>query len=48
MRRDKVGKLRNRLQKGLDALGQAAWAVANMEKELTAKQPELAQTKKDA
>jgi len=47
MRRAAVGKLRNRLQKGLDALGQAAWAVANMEKELTAKQPELAQTKKD-
>jgi len=47
IRRNEVGTLRNRLQKGLDALGQAAWAVANMEKELTAKQPVLEQTKKD-
>jgi dynein heavy chain len=47
IRRTAVGTLRNRLQKGLDALGQAAWAVANMENELKAKQPVLEQTNKD-
>eukprot|EP00929_Paragymnodinium_shiwhaense_P087545 TRINITY_DN476_c0_g3_i1.p1 TRINITY_DN476_c0_g3~~TRINITY_DN476_c0_g3_i1.p1 ORF type:complete len:2301 (-),score=755.59 TRINITY_DN476_c0_g3_i1:246-6980(-) len=45
LRRDAVGTLRNRLQKGLDALGQAAVAVATMEDELKAKQPVLAETK---
>merc|ERR1719230_1759690 len=46
LRRDAVGTLRNRLQKGLDALGAAAYAVANMEDELKAKQPVLEETKK--
>ena len=31
---DAVGTLKNRLQKGLDALGAAAYAVANMQSEL--------------
>merc|ERR1719399_1300986 len=43
--RNEVGTLRGRLQKGLDALGQAEWAVANMEKELQILQPQLAKTK---
>ena len=30
---DAVGTLKNRLQKGLDALGAAAYAVANMQSE---------------
>lgn len=33
---DAVGTLKNRLQKGLDALGAAAYAVANMQTELEA------------
>eukprot|EP00930_Biecheleria_cincta_P008311 TRINITY_DN10972_c0_g5_i1.p1 TRINITY_DN10972_c0_g5~~TRINITY_DN10972_c0_g5_i1.p1 ORF type:complete len:3933 (-),score=932.09 TRINITY_DN10972_c0_g5_i1:47-11569(-) len=45
MRRDSVGTLKLRLQKGLDALGAAAYAVANMQTELEAKQPVLAETK---
>eukprot|EP00927_Polykrikos_kofoidii_P001659 TRINITY_DN10635_c0_g2_i1.p1 TRINITY_DN10635_c0_g2~~TRINITY_DN10635_c0_g2_i1.p1 ORF type:complete len:1545 (-),score=361.06 TRINITY_DN10635_c0_g2_i1:69-4703(-) len=45
MRRGDVGTLRNRLQKGLDALGSAAVAVATMEDELKAKQPVLVETK---
>ena len=36
---DAVGTLKNRLQKGLDALGAAAYAVANMQTELEAKNP---------
>jgi len=46
LRRGAVGTLRNRLQKGLDALGAAAYAVANMENELRAKQPALEATNK--
>jgi len=46
LRRNTVGTLRNRLQKGLDALQAAAYAVANMETELTAKQPVLVDMKK--
>jgi len=46
LRRNAVGTLKSRLQKGLDALGSAAYAVANMEQELKAKQPVLEQTKK--
>ena len=45
LRRDAVGTLKNRLQKGLDALGAAAYAVANMQTELEAKQPVLEETK---
>ena len=33
LREDAVGTLKNRLQKGLDALGAAAYAVANMQSE---------------
>jgi len=47
MRRDRVGTQRTRLQKGLDALGAAAYAVANMENDIKAKQPVLEQTNKD-
>ncbi|CAE8610871.1 unnamed protein product [Polarella glacialis] len=47
MRRDSVGTLKKRLQKGLDALGEAATAVSSMQIELTAKQPVLEQTKKE-
>ena len=36
---DAVGTLKNRLQKGLDALGAAAYAVANMQTELEAQNP---------
>ena len=43
--KDAVGTLKNRLQKGLDALGAAAYAVANMQTELEAKQPVLEETK---
>jgi len=46
IRRDAVGTSRTRLQRGLDALGSAAYAVANMENEIKAKQPVLEQTKK--
>jgi dynein heavy chain len=46
LRRVGVGGLKMRLQKGLDALASAAYAVANMQTELTAKQPVLEQTKK--
>eukprot|EP00928_Gymnodinium_smaydae_P008329 TRINITY_DN13035_c1_g3_i1.p1 TRINITY_DN13035_c1_g3~~TRINITY_DN13035_c1_g3_i1.p1 ORF type:complete len:2552 (-),score=764.33 TRINITY_DN13035_c1_g3_i1:28-7683(-) len=45
IRRDAVGTLRDRLQAGLNALGQAAYAVANMETELKAKEPVLVETK---
>jgi len=45
LRRDFVGTLKNRLQKGLDALGSAAHAVATMQIELEAKQPVLEETK---
>jgi len=47
LRRSAVGTLKMRLQKGLDALAAAAYAVANMQTELTAKQPVLEQTKKE-
>lgn len=43
-RRNAVGTQRNRLQKGLDALGQAAYAVANMEEDIKKMQPVLKET----
>merc|ERR1719181_2442054 len=42
-----VGQMRSRLQKGLDALGAAEYAVNNMEKELTVMKPQLAKTKEE-
>jgi dynein heavy chain len=45
--RQEVGQMRSRLQKGLDALGAAEYAVNNMEKELTVMKPQLAKTKEE-
>merc|ERR1719247_2504175 len=45
--RQEVGQMRGRLQKGLDALGAAEYAVNNMEKELTVMKPQLAKTKEE-
>jgi dynein heavy chain len=46
-KRDELSQLKNRLQKGLGALDEAAYAVANMEKELVAMQPVLVNTQKE-
>jgi dynein heavy chain len=46
-KRDQLDSLKNRLQKGLDALGVAAYTVANMEKELIAMQPVLVKTQQE-
>jgi dynein heavy chain len=45
IRRNAVGTLKKRLEGGLSALGSAEYAVANMEIELKAKEPVLAETK---
>eukprot|EP00811_Abedinium_folium_P035742 NODE_850_length_2734_cov_2.148830.p1 GENE.NODE_850_length_2734_cov_2.148830~~NODE_850_length_2734_cov_2.148830.p1 ORF type:complete len:719 (-),score=245.98 NODE_850_length_2734_cov_2.148830:576-2732(-) len=46
LKREEVGTLKNRLQKGLDRLLHASMAVATMENELKA-QPKLVQTQKE-